>query len=375
MLEKDSIKTFEEKMKSFSMLNYDVLEGMADWVRVVDKSGIIIYANKTMKRDIGYDIVGKECYKVLGKDKPCKFCITERSIKTGEIAQKEEVVGDRIFSAKSSPVTDSQGNIYAAVEVFRDVTRERKLEKAIKSKNKRMQEDLCFAKTLQEKILPKKGIYKNIKIDYIYMPSELLSGDMFDVFYVDDENIGIYISDVVGHGITASMMTMFVRQTMRAVKDDIISPSKALSQLHKTFIDLNLDDDKYFTIFYGVINTNTKEFRYSNAGHNCVPILFNDKKIQLLKVRGYPISYIFDEIYYNEFRVFLNKGDKILFYTDGITEIKNKEKEEFGVKRVIQTIKEGDNSNIIKVLKENVCKFNCGKQEDDFAVVLMETLE
>ncbi len=80
----------------------------------------------------------------------------------------------------------------------------------------------------------------------------MLSGDMFDVYYINEDNIGIYICDVVGHGVTASMMTMFVRQTMRAIKDDILSPSTALKELHKRFVSLDLGSDKYFTIFYAI---------------------------------------------------------------------------------------------------------------------------
>lgn len=375
MIRKEGIESIKERLREIDMLNYDVLEGMADWVRVIDKFGIIIYANKTMKRDLGEDIVGKKCYEVLGKQSPCDFCITERSIATGEIVQKEEKVGDRYFSVKSSPVADAEGNIYAAVEVFRDITKQRILEKELKDKNRKMKKDLCFAKTLQEKILPKKGKYGNIKIDHMYKPCELLSGDMYDVFHIDEENIGVYISDVVGHGITASMMTMFVRQTVRAIKEDHKSPGKTLTQLHKKFVDLDLDDDEYFTIFYGIFNSRTNEFKYANAGHNCIPILFNDEKIELLKMKGYPISYIFDDIYYKETSIRLNKGDKILFYTDGITEIKNSNREEFGVDRVIGLIKNNNQKDIIRNLEKEVYKFNGGKQDDDFAVVLMEVLE
>lgn len=377
MLSKEKFDFIEEKMneyKNYSMLNYHVLEGMADWVRVVDEKGTIIYANKTMKESLGEDVEGRKCYEALGKIEPCTFCITKRSIETGEIVQKEEIVGDRIFSVKSSPVTDSEGTIYAAVEVFRDVTRERTLERELKQKNQKMKKDLCFAKTLQRKILPQKGIYENVKIDFLYKPCEMLSGDMFDIFFIDNEHIGIYISDVVGHGITASMMTMFVRQTMRAIKEDIKRPSKTLTELHKRFVDLDLDDDKYFTMFYGVLNTTNNEFKYSNAGHNCVPILFNEENIKLLKMRGFPISYIFDEINYKEDSVKLNKGDEILFYTDGITEIKNGNKEEFGLDGVIKLI-EKDTKDIIKRLEKKVNKFKLGDQDDDLAVVLMEVIE
>lgn len=374
MIEKGKVNEITDGISKFTMLNYHVLEGMADWVRVVDKNGIVLYANKVMKDELGEDIVGQKCYEALGKNKPCSLCITNRSIETGETVQKEEKVGDRIFSAKSSPVTDFDGNIYAAVEVFRDVTRERKLEKELKEKNKKMSKDLNFAKILQQKILPRNGIYKNISVDYMYKPSEMLSGDMFDVFYIDDTHVGIYISDVAGHGITASMMTMFVRQTMRAIKDDILSPSKALTELHKRFFALNLDDDKYFTIFYGVINCTTNELVYSNAGHNCIPILFNDDKLELLEIKGYPISYIFEEIFYEESSIYLKKGDKVLFYTDGITEVKNRARQEFGVQGVLDVIKKSK-KNLIKDIENKVSYYKWGEQEDDFAVVLMEVIK
>lgn len=374
MIEKGKVNEVTDGISKFTMLNYHVLEGMADWVRVVDKDGIVLYANKVMKDELGEDIVGQKCYKALGKNKPCSLCITNRSIETGEIVQKEEKVGDRIFSVKSSPVTDFDGNVYAAVEVFRDVTRERKLEKELKEKNKKMSKDLSFARTLQQKILPRNGIYKNISVDYMYKPSEMLSGDMFDVFYIDDTHVGIYISDIAGHGITASMMTMFVRQTMRAIKDDILSPSKALTELHKRFFALNLDDDKYFTIFYGVIDCTTNELVYSNAGHNCIPILFNDDKLELLKIKGYPISYIFEEIFYEESSIYLKKGDKVLFYTDGITEVKNRARQEFGVEGVLDVIKKSK-KNLIKDIENKVSYYKWGEQEDDFAVVLMEVIK
>lgn len=117
MIEKGKVNEITDGISKFTMLNYHVLEGMADWVRVVDKNGIVLYANKVMKDELGEDIVGQKCYEALGKNKPCSLCITNRSIETGETVQKEEKVGDRIFSAKSSPVTDFDGNIYAAVEV------------------------------------------------------------------------------------------------------------------------------------------------------------------------------------------------------------------------------------------------------------------
>lgn len=374
MLIKGESNSLIDKIKEYNVLNYQVLESMADWVRVVDAEGTIIYVNKAMKKALGEDLIGKKCYQSVGKSKPCNICISQKSINSKKTVQKEEIINGNYYSVKSSPVFDCNGNVIGAVEVLRDVTRERKLELELIEKNKKMIKDLRFAKRLQSRILPKKGVYGSLKIDHLYKPSEMLSGDMFDIYHIDDENIGIYICDVVGNGITASMMTMFVRQTMRAIKDDVLSPSLALTELHKGFSTLGLEVDKYFTIFYAVFNTKTNLFTYANAGHNCIPIKYNSNNIELLTTKGFPISLIFDEIYYDENEIKLNKGDRILFYTDGITEVRNIEGEEFGVDRIVDIVK-NNGSNVLNKIVEEVEDFRWGEQEDDFAMVLMEVLE
>lgn len=374
MLIKKSLNKIDDTIDKYDMLNYHVLEGMGDWVRVVDKDGSIIYANKTMKEALGSEIVGKRCYLVTGKPEPCNFCITERSIRQGETLQKEEIINGKYFSVKSSPVKDGEGNIFAAVEVFRDVTRERRLELELVERNKKMSKDLGFAKRIQQKILPRKGKIGNIMIDYIYKPSEMLSGDMFDIFRIDNENIGIYVSDVVGHGVAASMMTMFIRQTMRSIKDDILSPSIALTELHRRFTMLGLDTEKYFTIFYGVFNKNTHEFKYSNAGHNSIPIKYNKDGLELLEAKGYPIALLFDKMLYDEKKIQLRKDDKVLLYTDGITEAKNENGEEFGMESLIDMVSH-EKIDLLHDIKDKIAAYSWGEQEDDFALVLMEVIK
>ena len=358
----------------YGILNYHVLEGMADWVRVVDKNGKIIFANTAMKRAMGDDIVGQPCYKSHNRDQKCSFCITSKSIATGEIVQKEEIINGQYFSVKSSPVTDNEGNITAAVEVFRNVTRERKLEQELIERNKKISKDLHFARRIQEKILPKVGVIENLKIDYIYQASEMLSGDMFDIFYIDEANIGIYICDVAGHGIAASMMTMFIKQTMRSIKDEVLNPALALGELHKRFGALDLEADKYFTIFYGVYNKVTHTLTYSNAGHNCYPIRFNSQEVEPLKIKGYPITMLFGEIEYKEKEVKLHRGDKILLYTDGITEARDHNDVQFGIEGVLNTIKKYPD-NLLKEIEDKFIIHSWGEQDDDYALVLVDVVD
>ena len=371
MIEKGELSV--ETEKQYRVLDYHVLEGIADWVRVVDKEGLIVYANKSMKEDLGSEIVGIPCSESHCGLNNCNFCITKRSIETGEVIQKEEKINGSYYSVKSSPVKDSNGNIYAAVEVFRDVTRERKLELELIGKNKKINKDLQFAKRIQEKILPRKGVSESVKLDYIYKPSEILSGDMFDMFNIDDDNIGIYISDVSGKGIAASMMTMFIRQSMRVMKDDIKNPSDALTELHKRFLSLNLEVDNYFTMFYGIYNLKTHSFRYVNAGHNCIPIKYNGDDLDLLYNKGYPIISLFDKITYEEKSVQLDIGDKILFYTDGITEARDSSGNEFGLDEVLNIVKEYPN-NILNIIEDKIINHSWGEQQDDFAIVLLEVI-
>lgn len=372
MLNTEGLNYMEKKIEETGMLNYHVLESMADWVRVVDRSGTIIYANRAIKKALGESIVGDKCYKAYGRDQVCNFCITERTIDTGEIVQKEEMIYGKYFSIKSSPVIDKEGKIFAAVEVFRDVTRERKLELELIEKNKKMRRDLGVARKIQEKILPEAGNRYNLDIEYIYSPSEMLSGDIFDIFSVDKDHLGIYIADVSGHGVSASMMTMFIRQSMRSIKDEILSPSQALKELQSQFHKLNLEVDKYFTIFYGVFNKSTYEFSYSNAGHNCLPIVYNhsDEKVSLLELKGYPILSLFEEVYYDEKKVSFKKEDKVLFYTDGITEVRNKEGIEFGIEGLINLIEKNKDISLSEI-EDNIIHFSWGEQEDDIAIVLL----
>ena len=272
----------------------------------------------------------------------------------------------------SSPIQDSLGGTVCSVEVFRDITNEKNLAKKVNEKNKKMSDDIKFARHMQMRMLPPQGMYNGLSIDYLYESSESLSGDFFDVFKIDEENTGIYICDVVGHGVTASLLTVFVRQSLRTIAKGNMSLDKIMKELHKTFLSLNLDYDKYFSVFLGVYNKATHEFRYVNAGHNSEPILLNvNKNISMLKSKGYPIANIFDNVKYEENKVVLNIGDKLFFYTDGITEANNEENQQFGVENLVDIIKK--EGKILDNLKESLNNY-CEIHKDDYAILMAEII-
>lgn len=369
----------------FSNLDFSLIDFMDDLVRVFDKEGAIIYINSSMKKYLGDDI-GKFCK--FCDDKNCQENKKNKKYSSLRcvcpIGESFDVVTDvikvngKVFFVKSSPIFDKNNEYFGSVEVFRDVTEQNKLQNEILSFNKKTKEDMDVASDIQKTFLEKLNYIDNIDIEYKYLASSSLSGDFFDVIEISSDMVCVYMADVMGHGISASMITMFIKFSVRTltVGKKINHPREILKHLAIEFAKLNLE--MYFTIFLGIYNKKTKEFEYSNAGHNCIPILFNKDKILRLSLSGLPISWLswnFREKSYSFGKVILNKGDCLIFYTDGITETKNKNKENFGEKRLLSVIdkfkfKLSDEKLLDKIIKVT-SNFRYGSQEDDIALLSM----
>lgn len=347
--------------------NYHILNGIADLVRVLNKNNEVVFINKSMEEALEY-----------GK----KFCqvdefimepdMTRRTLETGEIVQREEVIGDKSFSVKSSPIIGEHGNLIGAVEVFHETTYEKKLRSEIMSKNRKMTIEMKQASKIQYSLLPAKGFLENIELNYEYRPLNILSGDIFDVFEIDEDNITVYIADAVGHGFASSMITMFIRLMVRNLSEyRLLRPSKAMAEVNRRFRTLNLAIDIYFTFFYGVYNRKTGKFSFSNAGHYPCPIVYDGENIVNLEASGFPISGFFEDVEYKEYYIRLNCSDKILFLTDGVTEAENKQKEFFGIERVYKIL-ENNSVDELKILREELNDFVKSEAGDDITALLLK---
>ena len=217
----------------------------------------------------------------------------------------------------SSPILPVTGGIKYVVEVFRDVTKEKALEKKILNQNQTLKHDLETAKKLQLQLLPNDIQFPSMDYAIFYKPCEDLSGDMVNVFRVDDDHIGIYIADVSGHGVSASMLTIFL---ISILYKKTYSPSAALYRLFKQFNASDFDKDSFITVFYGIYNTSTCVLSYSNAGHNCVPIVCGKDGVQQLYMPSVPVSNWLEKPQYYDAAVYLQPGDRFFLYTDGVTD-------------------------------------------------------
>lgn len=368
----------KEEIESCSFMT-NILENMQDMVRVLDKNGKVVFMNKIMRKKYG-NLVGKKCYEAMNKTQKCEDCIREKSLKFIEAYEKEERINSNVYSVVSSPVLNPVNNQYFSVEVFRDITEQKKLEKKIMEQYSIMKSDLNFAKNLQNQIIPKDNIYsENVKVTSKYVPSEFLGGDIFDIFEIDEENVGIYIADVSGHGVSASMFTMFLRQVMRNKQNKTLSIEETINDLISSYKELKIDPETYFTVMYGIYNKRLNEIVFVNAGHNCYPIIIRQgEKIEEIEVQGFPICSIVNRFSHNSIRIKLNKGDKVLLYTDGIVEAYNrKTKLFFGYDQLFNVLNQSINQEsetIVSKIYEKVIDFSSGNIKDDIALVLLEII-
>ncbi len=198
--------------------------------------------------------------------------------------------------------------------------------------NEILMNDIENAKLMQRSLLPEK-LPKDLSASFhaVYIPAERLSGDFYNVIKLDKDNVAIYIGDVAGHGVSAAMLTVFANQNIKPVKEgkvfEIIQPSEIMNSLYNTFNVTNYRIETYLVMLYGVYNKKTRIFTYASGGINVPPLLITSSgQIRELDVEGFPICKLGDYFTpeYKDVSIVLNPGDKILFYTDGLVDVKSK---------------------------------------------------
>lgn len=356
----------------------DIIDGMYDWVRVVDKDDNVIFMNKAMTEGIKDAKIGSKCYNVIGRSTPCENCISRKAVFFGQPHEKEEFINDRIYSVMSSPVKNQNGEIIAVVEVLRETTQVKQLQEKILKQNAILRDDLKMARRLQCSMLPKNFTEDRVSFSYIYNSCEALGGDFLDIFKIDEKHLGIYIADVSGHGVPASMLTVFLRSTL---SKKTLSPADALNALFAEFNNSNLGDDLYITVFYAILNLEDKTMVYSNAGHNACPVIFRSKdksSFELIRHPGIPISRWVDSPGYRDGFTGLESGDRLFFYTDGIMEMRNPQKEQFGEDRLLKLLLANSSEPVgtLNAIFTAACEFaglsDTTKILDDVTMALLE---
>ena len=357
--------------------SFHILDSMIDFVRILDIEGLVLYENRSLQnycyRELLSTVHATDTY--LGiSTRLMPPALSADTLEKGVITTTELSVKSRVFSVKSTPVFDRDNRVQACVEVFRDITEANNLTVQLYLDNQKIQQEMRLARSIQTSMLPEITDFGEIHFDYRYIPSDELSGDFFDLIPLGAGRLGLYITDVVGHGISASILTMFVRQTMRNILEEekITEPASVLKKMRKRFNEMDLDEGQYFSLFYAVIDTVNRTLTYANAGHNCPPILFRYDQVEQLECTGMLISNIFESYDYKQKTMGLERGYRFLFFTDGIIETENENHQAFGYEKLEEILLEKPDRLLDRIVQE-LSDFRAGDQKDDIALLLVET--
>lgn len=214
---------------------------------------------------------------------------------------------------------------------IRMLLKTRNYENAIERRNNEIEEDLKIARLIQHRLLPQSiPDISGYKFHPTYIPMDKVGGDFYD-FNSNGNFIEIFIADVSGHGLVSAFISMIAKMAFDSIYIKH-SCTHVLYQLNDILCNSTVNSN-YMTTFFCMIDRESNVMRYSNAGH-LSPIVYRKKNDAFyeLKARGKPLGW-FPELQLEEEQIQLEQGDRVLFYTDGITECMDGDKQLFEEER------------------------------------------
>ena len=220
------------------------------------------------------------------------------------------------------------------------------------AKNAIMEDDLEMARELQMAFLPShfptipRGASEAasaVKFNSFFHPTNLVSGDFYNVVRISDSSVGIFICDVMGHGVRAALVTAIMRALEEQLCDFADNPGALLTQMNHQlrFILRQLETTVFATACYMIVDVSTGRLTYANAGHPD-PLLVRNAtgKIEMIGIgqKNGPALGLVKNVSYETRELKVNAGDRVLLFTDGLFEVENAQEESFGRSRLRDVI-------------------------------------
>jgi len=201
----------------------------------------------------------------------------------------------------------------------------------------RMEEQLNLAKQIQNNLLPKSPpMLEGYEVAGTSIPALSVGGDYYDFIPAGDGKLAVCLGDVSGKGLPASLLMANVQATLRALTL-VDAPMSARMERANTLVFRSTDDERFVTLFYGMLNCSAHELVYCNAGHE-PPFLFSKDGSSRRLQSGNLALGILDGMRYREASMRLEEGDVLVVYSDGITDAANASEELFGTDRLAELI-------------------------------------
>jgi len=188
---------------------------------------------------------------------------------------------------------------------------------------------------LLPKVIPQQAGYE---IAGAWQPAQSVGGDYYDVLAFDDGALGLCIADVAGKGLPAALLMSNLQAAVRGLAAPSLPPA-ALCQRLNALVCHNTTNDRFITFFYAELDGPSRTLRYSNAGHNPPIVLHRDGSHERLREGGAVLG-IFPQQSFSTGSTRLAAGDRVILFTDGVTEAQDTDGEEFGEERLLELLRQ-----------------------------------
>ena len=321
-----------------------VLRSLNMAVYITDLDRRIVLWNRKAEEITGYkadDIVGSACHdNILNHvDKhghplcTTNRCPLYRAMHLNKESQEPIIVyaktreGRRIpVSVSTAPLRDAEGRVIGGVETFREETARFR--------------DLEFARRVQRAMFPETvPAPPGFEFEARYYPYDLIGGDFYDLRQLDASHYAMFLADVRGHGVSAALYTMSLKNLGDRCRDAAGEPEKFLSAVNRELSRVVLEES-FATAFYGVLDSASGTLAYCNAGHP-PPLHYHaaTREVTELASHALPLGIVEDEVGEAD-SIALAKGDLILLYTDGVTEASDRAGRMIGADGLAAMLKE-----------------------------------
>jgi sigma-B regulation protein RsbU (phosphoserine phosphatase) len=261
----------------------------------------------------------------------------------------------------------------------------------LRAKNAQLEADFNMAREIQEMFLPQQyptfphsaaPEESALRFSQRYLPAAAVGGDFFNIFAITDTTAGIFICDVMGHGMRAALITAIMRGLVEELMPVAADPGKFLTEINRSLNAILRRTREPFlaTAFYVVADVASGELRFSNAGH---PSPFHLRReagevepIKFWDPRHGPALGLFDKSVYPTSRCPIAQNDVVLLFTDGLYEVDNEAHEEYGQERLLAAVRaryRAPTERLLNELLDDVHRFSTATEfEDDVCLVAME---
>lgn len=245
--------------------------------------------------------------------------------------------------------------------------------RAARGANARASREQEEARAMQRAMLPAAlPVVAGCDLARRWEPASAFGGDCYDALRLTDTRVAISIADVCGKGLGAAFLMSNLQASIRAFASSDPTPRQIASNVNRALCQHH-ELRRFVTLFYGIYDAETRRMTFTNAGHNPPIIARADGSVARMTTGGMVIG-VFEEAAYEQAEVQLEAGDRLVLFTDGITEAESSEGSEFGDHRLVQTVLRHAGSSAARLVNgifDDVSAFTGGRFQDDATVVVV----